>query len=79
MVQLFKCRTAVCHFVILKKVSRPSLNKWRGGGKRVSERVKIGHSKDSRLKDTQNLKCEDRRLHNNLVLKVEDLAAKPEN
>ena len=77
MVQLFKCRTAVCHFVILKKVS--TLNKWRGGGNRVSESVKIGHSKDRRLKDTQNLKCEDRRLHNNLVLKVEDLATKPEN
>ena len=31
-----------------------------------------------RLKDTQNLNCEDRRLKNCLVLRVEDLATKPE-
>ena len=29
------------------------------------------------MKDTQNLKCEDRRFQNCLVLKTEDLLSKP--
>ena len=34
-------------------------------------------SEERRLKDTQNLKCEDRRFQTCLVLKTEDLATKP--
>ena len=35
--------------------------------------------KNGRLKDTQNLKCEDRRLQSFLAMKTEDLATKPED
>ena len=38
--------------------------------------LKISPCEESRLKDTQNLKCEDRRFQNCLVLKTEDLATK---
>ena len=38
---------------------------------------KISFCEDKRLKDTQNLKCEDRWLQNCLVLKTDNLAAKP--
>ena len=40
---------------------------------------KISLCEDWRLKDTQNLKCEDRKLQNCLVFKTEDLATKPED
>ena len=40
--------------------------------------LKISQCEERRLKDTQNLKCEDRRFQNCLVLKAEaDLATKP--
>ena len=38
--------------------------------------LKIGLCEERRLKDTQNLKCEDRRFQICLVLKTEDLAIK---
>ena len=39
--------------------------------------LKINPFEERRLKDTQNLKCEDRRFQNCLFLKTEDLATKP--
>ena len=39
--------------------------------------LKISLSEERRLKDTQNLKCEDGRFQNYLVLKTEDLITKP--
>ena len=39
--------------------------------------LKISPFEERRLKDTQNLKCEDRRFQNCLVLKTEDSATKP--
>ena len=45
----------------------------------LSENLKIGLCEDRRSKDTQNLKCEDRRLQNGLVLKTENLSTKPED
>ena len=39
--------------------------------------LKISLSEERRLKETQNLKCEDRRFQNFPVLKTEDLATKP--
>ena len=42
-----------------------------------SGRLKISPCEDRRLKDTQNLKREDRRFQNCLVLKTEDFATKP--
>ena len=39
--------------------------------------LKISPSEERRLKDTQNLKCEDRRFENCLFLKTKDLATKP--
>ena len=39
--------------------------------------LKISFCEERRLKDTQNLKCEDRRFQNCLVLTTEDLATKP--
>ena len=41
--------------------------------------LKVSLCEGRRLKDTQNLECEDRRLQNCLVLKTEDLATKPED
>ena len=32
---------------------------------------------ERRMKDTQNLKCEDRRFQNSTVVKTEDLVTKP--
>ena len=39
--------------------------------------LKISLSEERRLNDTQNLKCEDRRLQKLPSLKTEDLATKP--
>ena len=39
--------------------------------------LKISLCEERRLKDTQNLKCEDRRVQSCLVLKTEILAIKP--
>ena len=39
--------------------------------------LKISLCEERRLEDTQNLKCEDRRFQNCLVLTTEDLATKP--
>ena len=39
--------------------------------------LKISSREERRLKDTQNLKCEDRRFQNCLVLKTENFATKP--
>ena len=38
--------------------------------------LKISPAEERRLKETQNLKCEDRRFQNFPVLKTEDLATK---
>ena len=45
---------------------------------RFSASLKISLCENRRLKDTQNLKCEDRRLQNCLILMTEDFATKPE-
>ena len=39
--------------------------------------LKISLCEERRLKDTQNLKCEDRRFQNCLVLTTEALATQP--
>ena len=39
--------------------------------------LKISLCEERRLKDTQNLKCEDRRFQNYLVLMTENLVIKP--
>ena len=39
--------------------------------------LKISFCEERRLEDTQNLKCEDRRFQNCLVLTTDDLATKP--
>ena len=39
--------------------------------------LKTSLCEDRRWKDTQNLKCDDRRFQNYLVLKTEDLITKP--
>ena len=39
--------------------------------------LKISLCEERRLEDTQNLKCEDRKFQNCLVLTTEDLATKP--
>ena len=39
--------------------------------------LKISSCEERRLKDTQNLECEDRRFQNCLVLTTEDLATMP--
>ena len=39
--------------------------------------LKICPCEERRLKETQNLKCEDKRFQNFPVLKTEDLATKP--
>ena len=39
--------------------------------------LKIRLCEERRLEDIQNLKCEDRRFQNCLVLTIEDLATKP--
>ena len=39
--------------------------------------LKISLCEERRLEDTQNLKCEDRRFQNCLVLTTDDLATKP--
>ena len=39
--------------------------------------LKISLCEERRLEDTQNLKCEDRRFQNCLVLTTVDLATKP--
>ena len=39
--------------------------------------LKINLCEERRLEDTQNLKCEDRRFQNCLVLTTDDLATKP--
>ena len=41
--------------------------------------LKISFYEDRRLKDTQNLKCEDGILQNRLVLKTEGLTNKAED
>ena len=48
-----------------------------GAVTRFLGRLKISLCEERRLKDTQNLICEDRRFQNCLVLKIEDLATKP--
>ena len=45
----------------------------------LSVSLKISLCEDGRLKDTQNLKCEDRGHQNCFVLKTEDLATKPKD
>ena len=47
------------------------------GGNRVLGSLKISLCEERRLEDTQNLKCEDRRFQNCLVLTTEDSATKP--
>ena len=46
---------------------------------RFTESLKISLCEDKILKDTQNLKCVDRRLQNFLVLKTEKLATRSED
>ena len=41
--------------------------------------LKINLCEERRLEDTQNLKCEDRRFQNCLVLTTDDLATKLED
>ena len=41
--------------------------------------LKISRCEERRLEDTQNLKCEDRRLQNWLVLTTDESATKPED
>ena len=41
--------------------------------------LKISLCEGRKLEDTQNIKCEDRRLQNCLALKTEDLATKPKD
>ena len=48
-----------------------------GGGNRVLGSLKISLCEERRLEDTQNLKYEDRRFQNCLVLTTDDLATKP--
>ena len=49
------------------------------GVNRVSGNLKIGLCEARRLKETRDLKFEERRLQNCLVLRTEDLATKPED
>ena len=49
------------------------------GGNRVFGSPKISLCEDRKLKSLQNLKCEDRRIQNCLVLTTEDLATKPDD
>ena len=48
-------------------------NVWGGGVTRFLGSLKISLCEERRLKDTQNLKCEDRRFQNCLVLTTEAL------
>ena len=41
------------------------------------ESLKICFCEEGRLKDTQNLKCEDKKFQSYLASKTEDLATKP--
>ena len=52
-------------------------NKQVGGITGSLGSLKISPSEERRLKGTQNLKCEDKRIQNCLVSKTEDLATKP--
>ena len=48
-----------------------------GGVTRFLGSLEISSCEERRLKDTQNLECEDRRFQNCIVLKTEDLATTP--
>ena len=72
--EIFSSKTNIIHLI----TSCTHLGYTIGGGVTgFLGSLKISRCEERRLEDTQNLKCEDKRFQNCLVLTTEDSATKP--